>query len=815
MAATDPTKFTSSDQIFSANHTLPQIRSIHKALHVEIEDKAGRLRTQVGSSYRDLLGTADTIVQMRGDNDAVQDLLGKMGWRCGRTVVSTKATGLAKFMSKEKKSDVADAARQKLLDSCFLVVGRILKGKGQLDNGVTTGDGLVLATKVWVLSRLLVKSLGTEFSNEEARQAVETARKTLDSLRRRLRRALEKTLGKVSQDSDREDILKALCAHSLVNSSGAKDALRYFLEVRGKAMTLGMEESGYVRTADDVIQALKLYTRTLLDVQALVPGKLSQTLQGLTKNPLLEDTSLQQLEGLRLDIFERWCSEEIQYFTPFIRHDDLEGKQAREALTDWSEKGGDVLLEGLNKTLAHMADFKSIMELRTSVIQLWIREGGKVRGFDPQDTQDSLREVFNSRMLAVLETKVSKLHIVGSEVKATLEGWQKGTTGKLPGLWEEDGYHEALSRGAASFIQEVASRFYGRSDAVSKAINCYSSWFHVIHVVKDVVESLKKQRWDNDYDEIEDEETIEARQQLLSKDDPNMLQDKLDTTLDTSFKALEDEIRKLWEDRADGDKNGEVAMYLVRVLRDIRRQLPKRETIGKFGLVMVPSMHRKIAMCVSTPPATQFATTSLSKRTVVGRPLWEGVPALPNQPSSEVFQFLHGLSRAMADAGVDLWTSAAAAALKQYVSEQLCQVWNKELEALSSTSGVIEPEKKEEEKQGGEKSDENEENGDNEEKDENEEKGENEAKDEREDEKVEDSSLTIEQAQEICTQWLFDISLLQCSIGSGSGEAADVLEKLEEAVFKKSGLEDQSRQRIGKAARGFWNRTNLLFGLLA
>ena len=91
MATPDLSTLTSSAQIFSSNYTLPQIRAIHKSLHVEIDEKASRLRTQVGSSYRDLLGTADTIVQMRKDNDAVQGVLGRMGGRCGRGVVGSGA----------------------------------------------------------------------------------------------------------------------------------------------------------------------------------------------------------------------------------------------------------------------------------------------------------------------------------------------------------------------------------------------------------------------------------------------------------------------------------------------------------------------------------------------------------------------------------------------------------------------------------------------------------------------------------------------------------------------------------------------------
>ncbi|KAM0255767.1 hypothetical protein ACHAQJ_005437 [Trichoderma viride] len=857
MATPDASKFTTSDQIFSANHTLPQIRSIHKALHVEIEDKASRLRTRVGGSYRDLLGTADTIVQMRSDNDAVQELLGNMGWRCGRTVVSTKVAGLAKFVQKERKSDVAESARLRLLDGCLLVVGRLLRGRGELDESIRIGDRLVLTAKVWVLSRLLVKSLGNEFSNDEARQAADAAKKKLDSLRRRLKTTLEKTIERAGPDSDRDDVLKALAAHSLANSSGTKDTLRHFFEVRFKAIAVALdfEEDGRVRSPDDVIQSLKLYARTLLDVQALVPNKLSQALSALTKKPLLEDASLQKLEGLRLDIFERWCGEEIQYYTPFIRHDDLDGTQAREMFDSWAEKGEEVLLQGLTKTLEPMHDFKSITELRTNLLQLWIREGSKVRGVDPEEMQNNLRKAINAQMLAVLDSKVSKLRIVGSEVKATLESWKDDATGKLPGLWDEEGYEDALSSGARPFLQEVASRFYGRSDAVSKALNCYSSWFHIIDDVKEVVGQLEKQRWDNDFDEIEDEETIEARQQLLSKDDPRMLQQKLDASLDASFGSLEKELQQLWQGKSESSSSSSaIAMYLVRILRDIRRQLPQRDTLKSFGLSMVPALHQTIIMSASASPVDEFVTAGLPGRVAVGRPLWEGDPALPNQPSPETFQFLHSLLLSLSDTGVDLWTAAAMSALKKHVSQRLCEAWNQEMQSIKFDEEVKEvkedaveirqdieevkeqKEEKEKEAEGSEevvdkerkelqddaenKEETKEENQREDGEEKKEEAGEKEEANmyekDKDVEKEEDGSASgNEQLRDLCIQWLFDISLLRLSIGNEAGDTTHEFQRLEDLVYERSGLEDSSRQQVGKVAKSFWGRTSLLFGLLA
>ncbi|KAF4999024.1 hypothetical protein FDECE_11640 [Fusarium decemcellulare] len=806
MADIDTSKLTSSAQIFSTNHTLPQIRAIHKNLHVAIDEKSTRLRTQVGSSYRDLLGTADTIVHMRDDNDVVQELLGKMGGRCGRAVIGAKATGLSTFVAKEKKSDAAIAARLRLLDACILVVGRILKGGGGLGDNVKKGDRLVLSTKVLVLSRLLIKNLSEDATDASSRCAIEAAKTSVNKLRRRLLRNVEKVFERAGDETEREDVQKALCAYSLATSSGAKDVLRHFLHVRGEAMALAfeVEESGRKRSSEDVVHSLKLYSRTLLDVQALVPGRLSLALSGLKNNPLLADPSLKQLEGLRLDIYEHWCGEEIQYFTPFIRHDDLDGNQARDMLSRWSEKGSEVLLDGLKKTLDTMSEFKLIMDLRTNALELWIRDGGKARGIDPSEMQDALRHAINSRMLAVLDTKVSKLRLVGSELSATLGRWKDGITDEHVSIWDEEGYDAALASGAAPFVQEVVSRLYGRNDAVSKAAHCYKSWYHVIDDVKEVVGQLRRQRWDNDYDEIEDEETIEERQKLLSKDDPQTLQEKLDTTLDRSFKELEDQIQKLWDERAESSRNGKVAMYFLRILRDIRHQLPQRPSIRTFGLVIVPSLHDKLAVAVSTPALDEFSTHGVSQRAVVGRPLWEGEPPLPNQPSPEIFQFLRSLSLSMSDEGVDLWTKAAVSVLKKHLTTRLCEMWDAALtestpeETLSEQPSVEEDGEKDE----GEKKEEDEEN--------------EEAEKEDKTEKVEGPRLSSEQKTDLFTQWLFDVALLKRCIGDVQAELSNAFHGLEDKIYDRTRLEDATaRQRVTKSVNDFWQRTSLLFGLLA
>ncbi|KAK2732268.1 sphingolipid c9-methyltransferase [Colletotrichum kahawae] len=830
MATPDLSTLTSSAQIFSSNYTLPQIRAIHKSLHVEIDEKASRLRTQVGSSYRDLLGTADTIVQMRKDNDAVQGVLGRMGGRCGRGVVGQKVAGLSNFKGSIKElygGDVGVVARAKRLEACGRVVGRVLKGAGAGGLELSRGDRVVLASKVLVLSRLLVKSLGEETAlGGDVSHVVETAKKSLVGLRKRLLRNIGGLREKAGESVKQEDVLKALCAYSLATSSGARDVVNHFLRVRGAAMAMAfeVEDNERQRGASDVLKSLNLYTKALLDVQALVPFKLSTALSDLKKSPLLADPSLKRLEGLRLDVYERWCGDEIQFFTPFIRHDDLDGPQARDMLFSWAKKGSEVLVDGLKKTMERMMEFKAITELRTSVLQLWIREGGKARGFDPSEMLDDLRSAINGHMLHVLEVKVNKLHIIGSEVAATLDSWQDGVTDQTVDLWNVRSFDIDLINGADHFLQELVSRMYGRNDAVSKAVNGFQSWRRIIDEVGEVVEQLRRQRWDNDIDEIEDEETIEARQQLLSKDDPRMLHEKLDSTLATAFKDLDEKLANLWKTKQDSSNSGRVAMYLLRILRDVRQGLPKLDTVKGFGLTVVPSLHEKLSVTVAAKPIESFASQGLSQTNVVGRPLWEGSPELPTQPSPMSFRFLKDVSKEMSDAGMDLWSKVAVRVMKQHLRKQLCEKWleaiavNESKEADAGTNGGKAesiPEDSEKEQENEETPVETKEEGSSDEKKDEEKKEEVSTEDAAHAPSPKADELA-QQRRDLFTQWLYDISYLRCFLDISKKGKESELEALEEKIYQQTGMDSsEGRQRINKSSQDYHKKTNLLFGLLA
>lgn len=757
------------------------------------------------------------IVDMRRDIELAESKLAKVAEGCGRSAVGMRVAGLGKLgIAREvgvgREVDLGWLARIKVLDGCVLVVARLLRGResSSLEDGRGKGERLVIAAKVLVLSRLLVKSLGDEVENEGNRidggeELVEEMKRKLGGLRRRLLRVVERILEKI--DGDRNDLQQALCAYSLATSSGAKDVLRYFLHVRGEAMALAFEDDEEApkkeKKEESILRALGLLTRTLLDAQALVPRQLSDALLALKGKPLLKDETIRQLEGLRLDVSERWFGDEIMFFTPYIRHDELDGSQAGDMLKGWAKRASEVLLGGFEKTLGRIMEFKTVVELRTKIFETWISEGGKAKGFDSSIMLDGLRKVVNDRLLHLLEARIAKLHLVGTEVEAVLDSWVSGFTKTQTSLWNDELIEMELTGGAGDFKKAIVSGVHGRNNSVSRVIKGYETWRYLIDELVTSIDQLRSQRWDDDIDSLEDDETLENRNTLLSKDDPHMLQDHMDTCLEQAYKVLHQKITTLLTIHNESEHAGPIAIFILRALRDIRAALPKRPDLKSFGLPIIRDLHAILATSVSSAAISSFTISITARKHVVGRALWEGTPELPIHPSPAVFRFLHSLSSSMAAAGSDLWSPAAESVLKRYLRETLGEEWSLVSDSMDKEGEV---------QANGHKSDdaEEEENG-------------------TEVEVSQDAQVDgnpkadkVDQKtrrQEIIIQSLFDVCLLQHALllpnsVADTASSEDGLVKLGESLKSRIELSSSEVQRLQRGAQEYWKRTRLLFGLL-
>ncbi|KKY23768.1 putative vps51 vps67 [Diplodia seriata] len=293
-AAADPRSFASADDAFQ--YPVPVVRKLEQQLRHNADENREKLRSLVGASYRDLLGTAERIIEMDRQMQHVESTLGVIGQRCNSRRVDSitkNYRGLAQHSRSLDAERFSFAAQLALLQTCPIVIRRTLK-KGST----------LLAAKILVISRLLHKNLS---STSDATPFVDSLKNQLASLRRKLLHTIDTQFSRFN--SETHDVLESMCAFSLATSSAPSDVLRHFHHVRLESITRLVDEG---RTSQEHLpRALKLYVRTLVDTQTIFPKRLADALARLKARPLLQDPEIQAIAELNLDVHERWIAGEL------------------------------------------------------------------------------------------------------------------------------------------------------------------------------------------------------------------------------------------------------------------------------------------------------------------------------------------------------------------------------------------------------------------------------------------------------------------------------------------------------------------------
>jgi conserved oligomeric Golgi complex subunit 1 len=91
----DPKSFKDWEEAFK--HPVVSTRKFEKQLRSQAEENRQKLRTIVGSSYRDLLGTADRIIEMKDQIKLVEKGLGAAGGKCKSRAIEKLFSNAAAF----------------------------------------------------------------------------------------------------------------------------------------------------------------------------------------------------------------------------------------------------------------------------------------------------------------------------------------------------------------------------------------------------------------------------------------------------------------------------------------------------------------------------------------------------------------------------------------------------------------------------------------------------------------------------------------------------------------------------------------------
>ena len=193
---------------------------------------------------------------------------------------------------------------------------------------------------------------------------------------------------------------------------------------------------------------------------------------------------------------------------------------------------------------------------------------------------------------------------------------------------------------------------------------------------------------------------------------------------------------------------------------------------------------------LSLIPSSKINPQTGKIKTVPGRSLWEGEPALPVQPSVLSFKLLRRLTSSMDTCGLDLWDPSTVQALKQELGTKLEAAISSALDDLDSEDVPIKAETKDDKPTA---------NGD------------------KEMEGTAENPQTqspdpeqIEGLRDWKVQLFFDSLYLSQMLGE-----RNQLDGVVERAQKSAGSSTEAVESIKKLATEYWTRTELLFGLLS
>ncbi|KAF2168047.1 hypothetical protein M409DRAFT_65593 [Zasmidium cellare ATCC 36951] len=758
-----PATLTTWEEAFT--HPLPTVLTLEKQLRSHMTENRTKLRTLVGSSYRDLLGTAEKIIEMDGQIRSVEGMLGGMGRRCNSGVVERGWDGLKgrKGVGKGDKGREGWVVNVRVLRGVVGFVGRVVRNGG---SGSGRGDALT-AAKVLVLGRLVLKGLGEKEEGKDG-VLVEEMRRKLGSVRRRLlgdiaRRLVRRGGGEEEEEEeDKERTVKTLCAYSLISSAGPRDVLRYFMQVRFEQLETKAEEG-------DLVSMLDLYSQTLLDTKELFPRRFAEALAALAKATLVKDKDVRAVQELSLDVYEQWIEEDVRNFHPYVRHDQLSTGEVGDALAAWTRQAQECLLHGLRDALEKQTDMKEVLEVRQKVLSKYLALSARVRSDAHAKALEDIRAAFLKRLeeLAAQAAKIAGFDVAdhGSSEMPAASMWDLATA-------DLD-----LNNGAIQFRQAVIHRQHGHSPSIATVTTALDKWIERLQGFTEFISSMRTIKWDDDLDlELDDLTDGESLQVILSKKDPQLLETRLHEETTT---ALEETYRQV-EKCLESEHNPTI---LIRVVREVdRRRRGLGDRFEKLSTVkadptFIAALHRQVAVSIAEESVKQFSK-SVQKRSHTPVTLWDGTPPLPVQPSPATFRFLKTLHKHMSSAGTDLWSPDAVQALKAHVAEQVAAQPN--IEKIAATTATEEASLS---------------NG-------------HADQDDKTNEKMSASRDRLVQLQ-------FDVFYLQRVFSSSTGGK---LGEVVGEIGRRGKLDDMGSlevERLRKSAMEYWRRTYLLFGLLA
>jgi len=641
----DPREIDKWETAFE-KHPIPTIRTLEVQLRTTINDGREKVRSLVGSSYRELLGTADRVVDMDSELQRFENMITTISLKCNSGLldrVSRNYNSISNQSTDEQLNDRRSKSEAGLLQACLVACQRLIK---------TNGD-LSIAARLISLARLLQNSLS---KSGRYQTLIKGQRLQYSSVRSRLLGAIRRKIEDISLS--RPQMIEILLAYSLATTSSLADVSRYLLRIRQEAiaeLTVSSDRS-------KLVQAFDLTVTTADHVKALFPTKMADALDRLMSGRLLDNEHIRKLLDFDLGLYEMWISPEIRSFVPFLRNRDVDQAALNMNLVGWTDDNNKSVLLGLSNLMLSLKNPSKIIELRDDFLRHVFASRARSKGQDIRAVVGEVRRLSMNRMGKVIDKRTESLiSIVQNVVNHKVHIDQR-----VDSIWDQIITQGDLRDGATIFRHQLSAKTQGKDQSLQGLDESLARWSRRMNEVRTCIKKMQQSRWDDDLDINMDVETgTLSYQEDLAKEDPSNLSEKVDNGIST----ITEKSLQILEDTAEtciSEDNVEKAAYLLRVIRAFAgyctsEQYKTRQSQINKRLHSIISA--RTVLKAREKHGNLFTYSSLTET------LWQGIPPLPVQPLPSTFRLLKDVNKIMCEMGSDIWIPEAVNEVKRKLVE--------------------------------------------------------------------------------------------------------------------------------------------------
>lgn len=447
-------RYTNVDEIFGTL-SVPEIQTLEVDLRSQAASKRSELRLLVGESYRDLLTTADTIVDMREKIIVLRRQLSVLMSSCDSQMVTRTVSNL-NLLSRSHESTKHKVILSYMADLRALVIHFVKRNE------------LITAARLYTLGRLLSSTVANSKSDVVKR---------LKSVRGILIRAIIKC----------NNVHDFACSFAMLESANPQTCLTYFLSLQISNLkgcdSLQNLASGILRVID--------ITRDF--------GRLSDVFDQLSKHTLL--SSIAQMPEVDAALLTQCVPDDLRHYKPFLRPDVLDASSIDTQVDKWLKDSATAI-----QVLA-----SNIIQVETKITNI-LKIVKDVRGLLDEASKVSVYEflspAIDSHISSILKSSLLTISDLAPLLRNVIEGARSPENlwdSRIP--WLKDSVH--------NFSQVTKRAVGGHSAQFSTFEKAYLSAIEFVKTNLEVLEKVKEHSTRREFYRAEAVETIASLEKQL------------------------------------------------------------------------------------------------------------------------------------------------------------------------------------------------------------------------------------------------------------------------------------------------------------